>query len=718
MLGDFARPLFSKAGVWHGLAMVILSVASTLWPTAAIADDFFVADADHGTILKVTIAGEQTTFATGFDRPQNMALNYAGDLFVSDSVNGRIRRITKTGVASTFITGLNSPADLAFDSAGNLFVLDGIDGSISKVTPKGQISIFVAGTNPSRHLRGLAFGPDGNLYSVTDVRPSTILKITPDGQESIFAYGPGGPGALAFDADGYLYITSHQSRTVTVYSSTGEASTMGNLVQSMCVAFDSKNNLFKAGLSTIDEISPDGDIIQSFAKGIEFSDFFVCVPGLLKPGRPPDGAGDYTTNADATIVLAGVVPALATLVRANNDFALELNRSLGSKPDDNFYFSPAGITSALTLAWVGAKGQTAGELASALQLTSFAPADILPAFQALQQRLAQAGELAASGPVVSTTWWSSQDSAHPILPAFLAIAKSDFKTAVFPVDFKDQSAAMAAQINSRIADETGNALVQAVQSTDLNGTSRLVLINAATFKGGWRHPFDSAAPTQAAFRLAGGGSATVELLNGIFATGYADIKDGAVPLQMLSLEYDQHVASEVSNRGSMASPSANPGFSLVFILPRRYQDLPTLEKSLTTDQLAAWLGRLDSRRMNIFLPKFQLAKNYHLKSFLPTLGITRAFADPLAHPNDSTGADFSGLNGRADLFFSQIIQQSLFSLDEQGSGAAAAGAIQNAPNNPNLPPPVLFLADHPFLFFIRENSTGSILFLGRLAHPE
>jgi serpin B len=113
--------------------------------------------------------------------------------------------------------------------------------------------------------------------------------------------------------------------------------------------------------------------------------------------------------------------------------------------------------------------------------------------------------------------------------------------------------------------------------------------------------------------------------------------------------------------------------------------------------------------VDVFLPKFKTAQEFILNDALAALGMTDAFGG---------NADFSGMTGVKDLCISAVIHKAFVDVNEQGTEAAAATAVTMRTLALREPPtPVIFRADHPFLFMIRENSSGSILFMGRLVNP-
>jgi serpin B len=160
------------------------------------------------------------------------------------------------------------------------------------------------------------------------------------------------------------------------------------------------------------------------------------------------------------------------------------------------------------------------------------------------------------------------------------------------------------------------------------------------------------------------------------------------------------------------APLHTPGdFSFVVLLPHAVDGEAALEKSVTADALNTWCGKLGGDSVEVYLPKFHIEQRIDLSDALQAAGMTDAFNPKLA--------DFSGMTGDRTVFVSRAIHQTFLDVDEKGTEAAAATAVmmtRSAIMRPPTPTPV-FRADHPFLFFIRENSTGSILFMGRLATP-
>jgi serpin B len=148
---------------------------------------------------------------------------------------------------------------------------------------------------------------------------------------------------------------------------------------------------------------------------------------------------------------------------------------------------------------------------------------------------------------------------------------------------------------------------------------------------------------------------------------------------------------------------------MVVLLPKKVDGLAALEGKLTAANLAAWLGRLHEQEVNVALPRFKMTREFSLKGTQEALGMRRAFI--------AGGADFSGMsgtNGRR-LFISAVVHKAFVDVNEEGTEAAAATGVAVKALAARVTP--VFRADRPFVFLIRDNRSGSVLFLGRLTNP-
>jgi len=435
-------------------------------------------------------------------------------------------------------------------------------------------------------------------------------------------------------------------------------------------------------------------------------------------------------NAPAT----GGNTTTAALVAANNRFALDLLHEMNPSARDNVFFSPYSISTALAMTWAGAKGETAAQMAQVLHLADLPAAEVGPGFGMLQQMLAQMqnqDKLLAT--VNNASWrqelarrqteqglklsvvnslWPNVNPEYPFLARYLRQVETDFDSAVYPVDYQNQAAAARLKVNAWVAEKTQDKIKDILGPEDVTPATRLLLVNAIYFKGAWTSPFDSKDTEDAPYYLSDGSKQNVAMMEQYGKAGYANITDGPVPCQVLELPYWS--LREFLPLGDGAT------LSLVVVLPRKPGDLGALEKALTVEQLAGWMHTRAWKTVHIYLPKFKITEKYSMREMLQALGIKNAFIDPGMAQLNPNRADFSGMDGVRGLFISKVIHQAYVEVDEKGTEAAATTVVEMGMTGimKNPPPPPVFRADHPFLFLIRENATGSILFMGQFAAPE
>lgn len=375
---------------------------------------------------------------------------------------------------------------------------------------------------------------------------------------------------------------------------------------------------------------------------------------------------------------------IAKLAASNNDFALELYARLGSR-EGNIFFSPYSLSSALAMVYGGARGATEKEMTRVLH---FAPEqeNFHPAFFYLTQDLL--GKKEAVELFSANALWGQKG--YEFLPAYLALVKKYYGAAPYDVDFIKNTEGARVKINTWTEEQTKNKIRELLKPGILQPLTRLVLTDAIYFNGKWATAFKKEATRKDSFTLPSGFKISVPMMNqeGIFPY----FEDEA--FQAISLPY---------GRGE---------FSMFILLPRKEDGLPDLEESLPRKFIMLpFLCR--KVKVRLFLPKFTMEGELSLAGTLQSMGMKTAF---------SPEADFSGMTQRKELFISEVIHKAFVDVQEEGTEAAAATAIAAMPVGIEAPVREeisrLFRADHPFLFFIRHNPSGSILFMGRLENPK
>jgi len=372
----------------------------------------------------------------------------------------------------------------------------------------------------------------------------------------------------------------------------------------------------------------------------------------------------------------------ASLADGNNAFALDLYGGLKGQ-EGNLFFSPFSISTALAMTYGGARGETASQMAKVLCFASD-EGRVHGAFKELLDRLNAKQEKPAYELIVANALWGQKG--FGFLDDFVGLVRTNYGAGFSELDFAAAAEAARQTINAWVEQQTKQKIRDLVKPGVLKESTRLVLTNAIYFKGKWSRPFGKGATAPMPF-LAGGKKTNVPMMHQQGKFRYGENTD----LQILELPYEG---------GSL---------SMLVLLPKAVDGLPKLEASLTAEKLGQWTGNLRQADVFLYLPKFEMTLEFSLGRKLAEMGM----ADAL-NPGK---ADFSGMNGKRDLFLSEVIHKAFVEVNEEGTEAAAATGAVMALTSVMVTDRVVFRADHPFLFLIRHNETGSILFMGRVANP-
>lgn len=377
----------------------------------------------------------------------------------------------------------------------------------------------------------------------------------------------------------------------------------------------------------------------------------------------------------------------ATASASANGLAVKLYRQLAQENGNNLIFSPASIMAALTLAYGGARGQTAAEMARVLDL----PADAELAHRAQADFLrwtraaaAKTGQRSFELAMANAIWGQKHVRWRP---EYLELARQYYDAGLRTVDFQSNPEAARREINAWVAQNTARKISELLAPGTIHRDIRLVLTNAIYFKADWLEPFEKESTSPQPFFLANGQKTTKPTMHQVNRFRYREDADA----QVLELPYQ------------------GDALAMVVILPKPGVGLKKLEEQLTQETLTKWTSGLRPQQVSVYLPKFEFRASLQLAKTLADLGMPLAFSDL---------ADFSGMSEQVSLKIERVIHQAYVAVDEKGTEAAAATAITMKPTAaPAEDQPVLFRADRPFLFLIRERQGGTILFLGRLTEP-
>jgi serpin B len=366
---------------------------------------------------------------------------------------------------------------------------------------------------------------------------------------------------------------------------------------------------------------------------------------------------------------------------ANRAFGVDLYRILAAKPG-NVFISPISLAGAFGPVAAGAQGETRAAIGGVLRFPAEDSA-LHPQLGGLLRSLESDSD-GARVSIANALWLMK---GYPIKPAFVAVGRDSYGAEVDSLDFNN-GAASAARINAWVERETNNRIRNLIAPDTLDEMTRVVVTNAVHFLGEWTQPFGSARTRPEPFYLAGGGTREVPMMSSNRHVPFADVDS----VQLLELPY----------KGRR--------LAMVVILPKARGGLAAVESNLTDDQLGGWLQRLDSdgeRSLLVQIPKLQIDSSYQLNEPLKAMGMAIAF--------HRTRANFRGIAENEQLFISQVLHKTFLRVDEKGTEAGAATAVEIQAESSAEPP--TFRADHPFLLLIRDKPTGAVLFLGRIAAP-
>jgi serpin B len=381
---------------------------------------------------------------------------------------------------------------------------------------------------------------------------------------------------------------------------------------------------------------------------------------------------------------------ISELVAGNSDFAFSLYQKLKTQNDGNVFYSPYSLSLALAMAYAGANGNTATEMAGAMHFTLSKDA-LDAAFNYLALELDKRAQSPSSSTtegdkgfhldVVNDAWGQKN---FQFLAGYLDTLAVNYGAGLRILDFIKDAEGARQTINKYIEDNTNGKIKDLIPQGAVNDLTRLVLTNAIYFKAAWQSPFAEAATGNGDFTLLNGSQITVSMMH--------------------QTEYFRYTQGQGFQ--AVELPYGGGKLSMVVLLPDEGQ-FNSVENGLSSAILNDAIASMHSQSVILSLPKFQYDSSFGLKQALTSLGMKQAFTDT---------ADFSGMTGTKGLFISDVVHKAFVSVDEAGTEAAAASAVivgaTAMPANQ-----VVLSINRPFIFFIRDIPTGSILFIGRVMNP-
>ncbi len=367
---------------------------------------------------------------------------------------------------------------------------------------------------------------------------------------------------------------------------------------------------------------------------------------------------------------------------ANNKFAFDLIREIPFG-DDNMVVSPFSISTALAMTYTGAREATLEEMATVMH------------FDRNQERfhkeygeyLSSLKKIAAENIQlnIANSLWAQED--YHFLESFFDINKTHYNSETFQVNFRTNREQVRTNINDWVFDETREKIKDLIAPGVLTDDTRLVLVNAIHFLGPWLTEFDPNITRENVFNLHTRQTVMAEFMHRTDHFNYYQDEQ----LQALEIPY------------------TGEDFSMLLLLPREGTSLEELEKDMNAFTFAEMITEMQHKEVDVFIPKYEAETKLDLEQTLMAMGMQTPF---------NRMADFSGMTGKLDLKIDKVIHQAMIEVAEEGTEAAAATAvivIRKTSIDPE--PRTVFMANRPFLFFIKDNTYNSILFAGRVMNP-
>ncbi len=409
-------------------------------------------------------------------------------------------------------------------------------------------------------------------------------------------------------------------------------------------------------------------LMVALAMGVISIIAFLLIFDVIKP----EGIYNYLTNA---------VLQRSGYVKDSEKGSYYLAEALYNEydnDDDNVFFSPVGIFSALTMTYEGARGDTASQMQEAL----FIPADDDSRQLHYKQFYDRINQKEKSYDLsIANALWVQED--YPIKKSYVDEVKDYYGAEAVNLDFETATESSRLQINNWVEKKTQDRIKDLIKPGLISYDTKLVITNAIYFKADWKLRFEEEGTREEEFTIGTGRTKKVDMMS-IFGESFMYHEDDLG--QLIKLEYE------------------GEDVEMMIYLPQDNDQEVDLSSIFDREK------NLKEQKVNVYLPSFRFEKEYEMKPTLKKLGMVDAF--------DDLAADFSGITGDRDLYISNVIHKAFVDVNEEGTEATAATAVISRPTAMlDTKPLPIFRADRPFIFFIKEKESDTILFMGKVNDP-
>ncbi|XP_074069106.1 alpha-1-antichymotrypsin-like isoform X1 [Macrotis lagotis] len=374
-------------------------------------------------------------------------------------------------------------------------------------------------------------------------------------------------------------------------------------------------------------------------------------------------------------------PISSKISTSNADFAFHLYKKLASdNSSKNVLFSPMSISTAFALLSLGARGTTLTQLLEGLKfnLTEISEAEIHRGFQQLIHSFNLPNDMfqLSTGNALFISKYME------FLEKFQEDSKSLYSTEVFPTNFQNTDLATQ-QVNDYVKKQTQGKIENLFDR--LNENTVIVLVNYIFYKAKWETPFDS---------------------DDTYNQNFFVSEEKVVEVPMMHQdEFYTRVFQDKELFCTVVELKYKGNATALFILPDQ-KKMSHVENALNSEVLEKWLNSLQTRKIDLFLPKFSISSNYELEKVLPLMGIEELF---------TTKANLSGITGQENIQVSKVVHKAVLDVDEAGTEAAAATGIEMMLTSIRRDPLPMIKFDRPFIVIL--NSQSSMLFIGKVNNP-
>ena len=373
-------------------------------------------------------------------------------------------------------------------------------------------------------------------------------------------------------------------------------------------------------------------------------------------------------------------PVDSKLVDANTKFGFKLFQEvLKQDSNKNVFVSPTSIAIALSMTYNGASGETQQGMAKALELQGMSLQDINQANETLKSSLEKADPDVQLS--IANSLWAKQG--NPFKPEFIQSNQQFYKARVTELNFASPDAAKT--INGWVKENTRGKIDQIVNQ--IQPEDVLFLINAVYFKGNWSKQFDKTQTAERPFYLSNG-------------------SQKQHPMMSQSGKYRYY---ENDSFQAVSLPYGKGRLSLYVFLPKKDTTLGAFQQQLSLENWQQWMNQFQMRTGSVQLPRFKFDYDIQLNSALKALGMESAF---------NAGANFSNMTS-ASVAIDQVKHKTFVEVNEEGTEAAAATSVGVMLTSAQMPTqPFEMVVDRPFFCAIRDNQTGTLLFMGSIQEPK